>query len=109
MKIGLIGLPQTGKKTLFQLLTNHKISEKDLASSKPIKGVAEIKDPRFNKLLEIYKPKKEVRSRIEIELLPKLDKESIAKGDIFKDIADGNAICHIVRAFKDDSVYHVSG
>ena len=109
MKIGLIGLPQVGKKTLFELLTNHKPTEKELISGKPIKGVAEIRDGRFEKLVKLYKPKKEVRARIDIELLPKIEKESIAKGEIFSDINDLDAICHIVRAFKDDSIYHVDG
>src|SRR3989338_7839857 len=109
MKIGLIGLPQVGKKTLFRLLTNHKPTESELASNKPIKGVVEIRDARFDKIVEIYKPKKEVRARIDIELLPKLEKDVIAKGDIFADINELDAVCHIVRAFESDSVYHVEG
>lgn len=109
MKIGLIGLPQVGKKTLFELLTNHKPSEKELVSGKPIKGVVEIRDNRFDKLVSIYKPKKEVKARIEIETLPKIEKDTIAKGDIFTDINELDAICHVARAFKDDSVYHIDG
>ena len=109
MKIGIIGLPQTGKKTVFTLLTGHKLSENEAASGKPIKGVAEIRDKRFDRLVEIYKPKKSVRARIDVELLPKLEKDAIQKGDIFEDIADASAICHIVRAFADDSIYHVDG
>ncbi len=109
MKIGFIGLPQAGKKTLFELLTNHNPSEKELVSGKPIKGVAEIKDPRFDKLVSIYAPKKEVRARIDIETLPKLEKDTIAQGEIFKDINSLDAICHVARVFKDDSVYHVDG
>ncbi|MFA5146136.1 MAG: redox-regulated ATPase YchF [Candidatus Omnitrophota bacterium] len=109
MKIGIIGLPQVGKKTLFELLTDHTLSEKELVSNKPIKGVAEIKDARFDRLVGMYKPKKSVRARIDIELLPKLEKETIAKGDIFADINELDAVCHIVRAFRDDSVYHASG
>jgi ribosome-binding ATPase len=109
MKIAIIGLPQTGKKTLFELLTNHKPSEKELALNKPIKSLAEIKDPRFDALVSMYKPQKTVRARIDIEVLPKLEKETLAKGDVFKDIADANAICHVVRAFAVDAVYHVSG
>jgi GTP-binding protein YchF len=57
----------------------------------------------------MYRPKKEVRARIEIELLPKLEKDSISKGDIFKDINELDAICHVVRAFKDDAIYHIDG
>ncbi|MFH1189432.1 MAG: redox-regulated ATPase YchF [Candidatus Omnitrophota bacterium] len=109
MKIGMIGLPQTGKKTLFELLTAHKPTEAEMTSLRPIKGVAEIMDGRFDKLCSIYNPQKRVRARIDIELIPKLEKDSIAKGDVFKDINDLDAICHVVRSFRDDSVYHVDG
>ncbi len=109
MKIGIIGLPQTGKKTVFELLTHHTPSEKELALNKPVKSLAEIKDPRFDALVSLYNPEKSVRARIDIEVLPKLEKEALAKGDVFTDIADADAICHIVRAFKNDAVYHVNG
>jgi GTP-binding protein YchF len=109
MKIGIIGFPQTGKKTLFQLLTNYKPSQKDLSSNSAIHSMAEIKDPRFDKLVSMYNPKKSARARIEIDVLPKLEKEAMAKGDTFKDIEDVDAVCHVVRVFKDESVYHVSG
>lgn len=109
MKIGLIGLPQVGKKTLFELLTRHKPTEKELVSGKPIKGVADIRDERFDRLVSMYKPKKEVPARIDIETLPKIEKETIAKGEIFSDINELDAVCHIVRVFKDESVYHVDG
>lgn len=109
MKIGIIGLPQTGKKALFELLTGHRPSENEAASGKPVHGVAQIRDGRFDMLAAMYKPKKEVRARIELELLPKIEKDSISKGEIFEDIAEVDALCHVVRAFKDDSIYHASG
>jgi len=109
MKIGLIGLPQTGKKTLFTVLTNSKISENDLSSDKNIKGITQIKDPRFDKLVSMYNPKKQMRARIDIELLSKIEKDAIVKGDIFKDIAEFDAVCHVVRAFEDESIYHQEG
>jgi GTP-binding protein YchF len=109
MKIGMIGLPQAGKKALFELLTGHRPSENEAASGKPIHGIAEIRDSRFDFLADLYKPKKEVRARIEVELLPKIEKDAIAQGGIFEDIAEVDALCHVVRAFKDDSIYHVSG
>lgn len=109
MKIGMIGLPQVGKKTLFELVTGHTPTEKELVSNKPIKGIAEIRDPRFDRLCAMYRPKKSVRARIDIELLPKIEKDTIAKGDIFADINELDAICHVVRAFADDTVYHASG
>ncbi len=109
MKIGIIGLPQVGKKTLFEVLTNHRPTESELVSGKPIKGVAQIRDPRFDALASAYKPRKEARARIDIETLPKLEKDTIAKGEIFTDIDSLDAICHVVRVFKDESVYHAEG
>ena len=108
MKVGIIGLPQTGKKTLFQILTGSRLREQS-GSPKPIPGTAEIIDSRFDRLVEMYSPKKETRARIELVLLPKIEQEAIARGDIFRDIIDVDAICHVARAFEDDAVYHASG
>ncbi|MBU8849955.1 MAG: redox-regulated ATPase YchF [Desulfobacterales bacterium] len=108
MKVGIIGLPQTGKKTLFQILTGNEIKEPSKAF-KPVPGSADILDSRFNKLVEIYEPQKNVRARIDLVLLPKMEAETISKGEIFRDIADMDAICHVVRAFEDDAIYHAEG
>ncbi len=108
MKIGIIGLPQTGKKSLFKLLTGVELNGLP-QTAKATPGIAAVRDRRFNDLVAMYRPKKEVQAKIDVVLLPKLEKAAIAKGDIFQEIADVNAICHVVRAFKDDSVYHVDG
>ncbi len=108
MKVGIIGLPQTGKKTLFQILTGNEIKEPSKAF-KPVPGAADILDSRFNKLVDMYEPKKNVRARIDLVLLPKMEAETIAKGEIFRDIADMDAICHVVRSFEDDAIYHAEG
>lgn len=109
MKVGIIGLPNTGKKTLFEVLTKYTPSSKDTSTSRIIKSIAEISDQRFDSLVKMYNPKKQVKARIDIELLPTIEQDAIAKGDIFKDIAELDAICHVVRAFEDDSIYHVNG
>lgn len=109
MKVGIIGLPQTGKKRLFQLLTGVKAIHQAADPSRAITGVAEIHDPRFDVLAHMYKPRKTVRARINIDLLPRLEASSIRDGDVFRDIADVDALCHVVRAFSNDAVYHVSG
>lgn len=108
MKVGIIGLPQTGKKTLFQVLTGSELREQ-AGPAKPIPGVAEILDGRFDRLVAMYRPNKEVRARIDLVLLPKMEQETIARGDIFQDIADADALCHVIRAFHDDAVYHTEG
>ena len=108
MKVGIIGLPQTGKKTLFQVLTATRLREQS-PTTKAIPGTAEIGDPRFDRLVTMYQPNKQVRARLDLVLLPKIESETIAKGDIFKEIADVDAICHVVRAFADEAIYHPAG
>ncbi len=108
MKVGIIGLPQTGKKTLFQVLTGSELREQ-AGPVKPIPGIAEILDPRFDRLVAMYIPNSEVRARVDLVLLPKIEQENIAKGDIFQEIADVDALCHVVRVFEDDGVYHPEG
>jgi GTP-binding protein YchF len=106
MELGIIGLPQTGKKSLFRLLTGtvpHEIGERTST------GIADIKDLRFDALVKMYRPKKEVPARINLQLLPKIESDSIREGKIFTDISKMDALCHVVRVFEDDSVYHAGG
>ncbi len=58
MKVGIIGLPQTGKKTLFQILTGNEITDPAKAF-KPVPGTADILDSRFNILVDMYEPNKQ--------------------------------------------------
>ena len=109
MKLGIIGLPQTGKKNLFELLTGSPINETQLASGKPLLGFASIRDHRFEKLASMYKPKKETPAQIELVLLPKIEKNPETDEKLYRETADADAICHVVRAFEDDSIYHIDG
>jgi GTP-binding protein YchF len=109
LKIGIIGLPQTGKKELFKLLIGSVSSSHTLVPDKINLGVAQIKDLRFDFLVNLYKSKKTTRAKVDVALLPKIEKDTITKGDIFKDLSNMDALCHVVRAFKNDSVYHVKG
>jgi GTP-binding protein YchF len=109
MKVGIIGLPQTGKKTLFQVLTGSIVPEQAGGAAKPLPGTAEIVDDRFERLVKLYQPKKEAPARIDLVLLPKMEQDTISRGDIFRDISDVDALCHVVRAFADESIYHAAG
>lgn len=106
MRIGIIGLPQVGKKTLFQILTNDQIKETSKIF-KPVLGTANIIDTRFEELVKMYEPKKEVKAKIDFVLLYKIEQQIMP--DIFKDISDMDAICHVVRAFENDTIYHEKG
>jgi GTP-binding protein YchF len=109
MNIGIIGLPQTGKKTLFSLLVGKSALHDHIDPRQVLRGVAEVRDPRFDRLLGIYQPKKQTRARLEVDLLPKIEENAIRQGDIFKDMRRVEALCHVVRAFEDELVYHMWG
>ena len=106
MKLGIIGLPQTGKKTLFATLTGSLPSGE---TKKTITGIADIRDERFNILTEHYMPKKTGPARIDIEVLPAIEPGSSIESDLLAGIASADALCHVVRAFTDESVYHAKG
>jgi GTP-binding protein YchF len=109
MNIGIIGLPQTGKKTLFALLVGKGALEHRGDPTKTARGVAEILDPRFDRLVEIYAPKKRTRAQVESLLPQRIEEQSVSKGDIFNNLAEVEVFCHVVRAFESDSVYHIWG
>jgi len=108
MKLGIIGLPQAGKKSLYQLITGKAVSA-STDKRGDILGVAELRDARFDKLVAMYEPEKRAPARIEVQLLPRIEDNTIRDGGIFKDIATLDAICLVVRGFTDDNIYHLKG
>ena len=109
MKIGIIGLPQTGKKTLFSLLVGPAALAGQTDARAPVRGVADVQDPRFDRLVAMYEPKRQVRARLEVVLVPSIEENSLSQGDSIQELGEVEAFCHVVRAFEDDSVYHVWG
>jgi hypothetical protein len=57
----------------------------------------------------VYRPRKHTRARFEFVLLPKIEEHAVSEGDIFRDMGEVEALCHVVRAFEDESVYHPWG
>ncbi len=113
MKIGLIGLPTTGKTTLFNLLTH---SDKEISAFSSGKtethvGTARIPDDRVDFLREMYNPRKTTYAAMELTDLPGLVKGASAgkgAGNQFLEAARKvDAIVHIVRAFENPDVAHV--
>lgn len=103
-------MPQSGKKTIFRLLTGVDLAEAEQEKLRsPFKGIITVKDPRLDKIRAVYSPKKTTPAQIEAVLMPKIEGEYIKSGILFEHLNDADAICHIVRAFKDEMVYHVEG
>jgi GTP-binding protein YchF len=109
MNIGIIGLPQTGKKTLFSLLVGKGPLEHRGDPTRTARGVADIADARFEALLRVYSPKKHHRAQMEVLLPQRIEERSLSKSDIFHHLAEVDVFCHVVRAFRSDSIYHIWG
>jgi len=109
MKVGIIGLPQTGKKTLFSLLVGPAAVAGHADARQPVRGVADVQDPRFDRLVALFSPKRQVRARLEVVVVPSVEANSLSEADALKELAEVDAFCHVVRAFEDDAVYHVWG
>ena len=109
MKIALIGLPQVGKKTLFSLMTGVPYDQLvTRAGSCPV-GMVKVTDTRIDKLSALYKPKKTKYAEIECTLAPAPPKEAKPREQWLGKLKDMDALCHVVRAFEDEAVFHASG
>lgn len=110
MKLAIVGLPQTGKKTLYSLLTDQELNQDKIKSEKEaVLGKAIIRDQRFEQLVNMYQPKSRVPGSIEFLLLPPLQNEAAKDNETFRSLENVDAICCVVREFKDDAVYHLLG
>lgn len=110
MEIGIIGLPQTGKKTLFRLLTDGTAADgqgTQPAAKKPNVGLSKVHDDRLLELAARYNPRAVTPALIKYLLLPRLSKNSEENRETLKAISTVDAICHVVRAFDDETVFHV--
>lgn len=115
MKIGLTGLPISGKTTFFNLLAHSSIETSAYSSGKAEShlGVAKVPDSRVDFLSDMYHPKKTTYAAMELIDLPGLVKgASSGKGmgnQFLESVRKVDALIHIVRTFTNDEVMHVEG
>ena len=107
MKLGLAGYPQVGKKTLFALLTG--TSPPKESSRQGTIGLAPVLDRRFDRLVEMYRPAKRTPAVIDFALLPDLSLDAERNAEALSALVEVDVICHLVRGFSAESVYHVAG
>ncbi len=106
MKIAIIGLPQSGKRTLFSLLTGRETITGQL--TEPIEGIAPVRDPRVDKIAEIEKPETITYAETGIKLCPDIDPGSGSSSWIMP-AKLSDLLCIIIRDFSSEEVYHPSG
>lgn len=113
MQIGIVGLPQSGKSTLFQTITKTHLDPSAMAKVETNQAMIKIPDARLDKLTEIFNPKKKTSATIEV-----LDVVGLQKGDsgstqftsnFLGKVKNNDALIQVVRLFRSDTVPHPDG
>jgi ribosome-binding ATPase len=108
MQTGIIGLAQTGKTSLFRILTGARVESKTQPGQAHV-GIARVPDVRLLKLADLFKPKKLTYATVEYVDIGGLQKDRAKDSASLVPLREADALMNVVRAFENPSVPHPSG
>jgi len=108
MQTGIIGLPQTGKTSLFRILTRVRVDSRSAPNQAHV-GIARVPDARVVKLAEVFKPKKITYATIEYVDIGGLQKDREKNSASLVPLREADALAHVVRLFENPAVPHEGG
>lgn len=107
MKIGIIGLPQVGKTSLFRILTKAHLAPAHSNPREAHVGVAKVPDDRLDRLAAVYDPKKLTHASVEYVDLGAIGQEALKESAYLGHLRNVDALAHVVRVFQDEAIPHV--
>jgi GTP-binding protein YchF len=116
LRLGIVGLPNVGKSTLFNALTSSRVAAAEnypFCTVEPNVGVVEVPDPRLDRLDALVRPKRKIPAVVEFVDIAGLVKGA-SKGEglgnqFLSHIREVDAVVHVIRCFEDPDVVHVMG
>jgi GTP-binding protein YchF len=119
VKVGIVGLPQVGKTTIFKLLTQGRVDTSSWGGGREAHiGLAHVPDSRLDRLADVVKPQKTTYATVEYVDLPGLSRgegkaalqgQAKEMSTYLNSLKNVDALLHVVRAFEDPNVPHVEG
>jgi GTP-binding protein YchF len=108
LRAGLIGLPSAGKTTLFQLLTSAREAPRGHGKTEAHVGVSRVPDERLDRLTALFQPTRRVPATVEFADMAATRAETASLLDVVA-YRNADALLHVVRAFRDETVPHPNG
>src|SRR5438874_3318964 len=108
LRAGLVGLPASGKTTLFQLMTSAREAPRTHGKAEANVGISRVPDDRLDRLTALFQPKKRVPATVEFADMAATRSEAKTLLDVVA-YRNADALLHVVRAFRDPSVPHPGG
>jgi len=110
VQLGILGLPKSGKTTLFNTLTaSHQATDKYSSSSQTNMGMATVRDTRLEALRDLFNPKRYVPATVQYVDIPGMKRGESAESLDLAKLKTVDALVHVARAFEDPEILHSEG